>query len=194
MTSVQDSNDIQASLRASLSALALRKDLSIADDNNSVRSFGSSTSSTTIGSRNSPPPPPEETGIPLEIRQWAEHANSTLKSPEDGRLKAHKLLAYFIETGKNFGLGESPYVAMLEEAAGICVRAARPKFASRLSGAQKVIQKTRATAPSHIATLGTFVVNEIPIFNIWEAICWIYTCSVDSDNILTDRDVELYLY
>lgn len=118
MTSVQDSKDLQTSLNSSLSALALLKDLSIADDNNLVCSFGSSSSSTTIGSRKSPPPP-EETGITLEIRQWAEHANSTLKSPEDGRLKAHKLLMYFIETGKTFGLGESPYVEMLQDAADV---------------------------------------------------------------------------
>ena len=39
-----------------------------------------------------------------------------------------------------------------------------------------------------------FTVEEIPIFNVMEAICWIYTSSVQHDEILTDRDAEYYLY
>jgi hypothetical protein len=194
MTMAQDSKEIQNSLHTSLSALALRRDLDIADNNISVHSTISSTSTTTIGSRSSPPPPAQEVGITLEIRAWAEHANSTCKSNEDGRLKAHKILKYFIETGTTFGLTDTPYVQMLQAAAEACERGSRPKVAARLTRAEKISQKTRGTALSHAATLGTFVVNDIPIFNIFEAICWIYSCAIDVDSILTDRDVELHLY
>lgn len=194
MTFDQDSKEIQNSLHASLSALVLRRDLNIPDDTISVHSTISSTSATTIGSRSSPPPPAQELGIPLEIRAWVEHANSTRKSNEDWRLKAHKILRYFIETGTTFGLTDTPYVQMLQAAAEACERGSRPKAAARLTRAEKTSQKTRGTAPSHAATLGAFVINEIPIFNIFEAICWIYSCAVDVDSILTDRDVELHLY
>ena len=65
---------------------------------------------------------------------------------------------------------------------------------SKLTGAEKIIQKTRNTAPSYAATLQNFVAREFPIFNILEAMCWIYSCCVDNDNIVTDREAERYLY
>ncbi len=70
----------------------------------------------------------------------------------------------------------------------------RQEVASKLSRVDKTIQKTHSTAPSYTATLQGFLVQEIPIFNILEAICWIYTCCVEVDEILTDREAECYLY
>ena len=84
---------------------------------------------------------------------------------------------------------------MLEEAINVCNKAAIPKFAAGFTGADKISQRyTRKSAPSFTATLQDYVLREIRLFNILEAMCWIYTCCIPSEKILTDRDAELYLY
>ena len=88
-------------------------------------------------------------------------------------------------------MGDTPCVKMLEEAITVCNKGASPNVAAGLSGADKVSQRyTRKNAPSFAATLQGFVLREIPIFNILEAMCWIYTCCVHTDEILTDRETE----
>ena len=100
-----------------------------------------------------------------------------------------------MDVGKEFGLSDTPCVKMLEEAIAVCNRGASQKVTAGLTGADKICQRyTRNTAPSFAATLQGFVLREIPIFNILEAICWIYTCCVPTDEILTDREAECYLY
>jgi hypothetical protein len=97
--------------------------------------------------------------------------------------------------GKEFGLSETPCVKMLEEAITVCKKASSPKFAARLSGADKVIQKyPKKNPPTFATTFQGFVLREIPIFNILEAMCWIYTCCVHTDEIITDREAECHLY
>ena len=84
---------------------------------------------------------------------------------------------------------------MLEEAIAVCNRGASQKVAAGLTGADKICQRyTRKISPPFAVTLKGFVLQEIPIFNILEAMCWIYTCCVHTDEILTDREAECYLY
>ena len=83
---------------------------------------------------------------------------------------------------------------MVEEVIQTCKNGITPSLASKLSGADRMVQKTVQNAPSYSTNLHGFELPNIPLFNVFEAICWIYTCSVDSDQILTDREVELYLF
>ena len=88
----------------------------------------------------------------------------------------------------------TPCIAILQEAIVVCDWASVTSSADQLSGAKKVAHKTRGRAPLYVCHLRDFTLEEIPIFNVMEAICWIYTCSVEHDEIFTDRDAEGYLY
>ena len=188
----QETKDLQISLHTTISALSVHKDLILSDDTSSMTS--SFTTISAVGSRNSPPPSDPQKPFPLELAYWSQLANSPLLSLHDGRTKARKIFQKFVEFAKEHGLEDTLCVEMLEDAIAVCDNGANPRVLSRLTGADKVIQKTRSTAPSYAATLQNFVVREIPIFNILEAMCWIYSCCVDNDNIIEDRDAEFYLY
>lgn len=113
-------------------------------------------------------------------------------SADDGRIKTRKIFRSFVDVGKEFDLGDTPGVKMLEEAINVCDRGASPTVAARLTGAEKFSQRyTRQTAPSFVVTLQGFVVQQI---NILEAICWIYTCCIHADEVRTDKEAELHLY
>ena len=189
MTS-RDSKDIQISLHTALSALSLHKDFGIPDD---IKSISSSFTTPSNSPRNSPPP--SSNGIPLHLAYWSQFASSPILSVDDGRIKACKTFQSFVDVGEEFGLSNTPCITMLEEAINICNKAASQSVAAGLDGASKVSQRyTRKNASSFAATLQGFVLREIPIFNILEAMCWIYTCCVHTDEILTDREAECYLY
>ena len=186
MTS-QDSKDIQISLHLAVSALSLHKDFVIPAD---TASISSSFTTPSNSPRNSPAP--TSNGITLHLAHWSQFATSHPLSPDDGRIKACKKFQSFTDVRKEFGLYDTPCVKMLEEAITVCNKGASPKVAAGLSGADKVSQRyTRKNAPSFAATLQDFALREIPIFFILEAICWIYTCCVHTDEILTDRVLPL---
>jgi hypothetical protein len=190
MTS-KEANDIQLSLLASLSALSLHKDLGISDN---TLSLSSSLTTLSSGRAQSPQTHNLQEGIPLHLADWRKHDETPLASPDEARSRARSIFMYFVNAGKEFGLEGTPCVKMLEEAISICDKASDPKYAASLTGAKKVVQQTSKTAPMYAATLGSFVLERIPVFNIFEAMCWIYTCCVMADDVLTDRDAELYLY
>jgi hypothetical protein len=185
----QETKDIQIYLHTTLLALSIRRDLGIDDANESISS--SLTRFSSVSPQSSPPFDLQE-GIPLHIAHWGHLAVDTVQSQDDGRLRVYKVFEYFVEAAKEFGLGQSPSVSILMEAMRVCSQAGPD--VSQIPGSQRIAQKTRSTAPSHAANLRGFVSNEIPLFNVHEAICWIYTCCVESDQILTDREAELYLY
>jgi hypothetical protein len=186
----QDSKDIQISLHTSLSALSLHKDVGILDDTSSINS---SFTAPSYSPRNSPAP--TENGFTLHLAAWSQFACTSTLSPDDGRIKARKIFQKFVDVGKEFGLGDTQCVKMLEEAINVCNKATNPKFAANVTGADKVSQRyTRKNAPSFTVTLQGYILREIPIFNILEAMCWIYTCCIPNDEILADRHAERYLY
>lgn len=160
MTS-QETKDLQISLHTALSALSLNQDLGILDDTPSTTS--SFTTFSPTHSWNSPPD--TTTGITLHISYWGLFAENPLQSAEEGCKKACIIFQYFLNAGKEFDLEDTPCVKMLEDAIIICNNGTSLEATSRLSKAEKVIQKTRHTAPSYTATLRDFVVKEIPIFN-----------------------------
>ena len=82
---------------------------------------------------------------------------------------------------------------MLEDALTVCNNTATQNLIE-IAKANKIVQKTPSNAPLYTSILQGYVVEQIPIFNIFEAICWIYTCCVEADEIVTDREAECYLY
>jgi len=184
--------DLQASLFASFSALSLVQDLGIADDTSSLSS-SFTTLSAAAASAETFPPHDFEDGIPLHIAGWHHFADQVSQAP-DGREKARSIFEFFVEAAKVSGLENTPCVTVLQEAIAACDEAPATSSGDQLSGAKKVAQKTRSSAPSYVCQLRGFTVEQIPIFNVMEAICWIYTCSVQRDEIITDRDAEYHLY
>src|SRR5947207_3850425 len=51
--------------------------------------------------------------------------------------------------------------------------------------AKKIVQKTHSNASLQTTILQSYVIEQIPIFNIFEAVCWIYTCCVGENEIVT---------
>jgi len=64
----------------------------------------------------------------------------------------------------------------------------------KLTNVQKVVHKTSRSAPPFSIILKKFCLEEVPIFNIWESVCWIYTCCSEPEEIKTDPEVECYLH
>jgi hypothetical protein len=193
---LQETRVIQTSLRSSLSALAIIKDSDLADETSS-RSSSFTTLSAAAASAESFPPFDFEDGIPLHIAGWHRFAEEVAQIQDGGEkaMKARSILEFFIEAGKaNKYLKGTPCIAKLQEAIAVLDGAPATSPADQLSGAQKVAYETRGKAPSYSCTLRGFTVELIPIFNVMEAICWIYTCCVQHDEILTDREAECYLY
>ena len=187
----QDVKDLQISLHTTLSGVSLHKDLGIPDDTSSITSSFSTFSF--IGPQVTPPTQFEK-GIPIKLAHWGWLIETPVQSEEEGRLRAASIFQYFVDSGKNFGMEDTPCIKMLEKAVETCMKASEPEFISSLTGAEKVVQRTRATASSYVAILRAYVLDEIPIFNIMEAICWVYSCCVEGDEIRTDKEAECYLY
>lgn len=121
----------------------------------------------------------------LHLKAWDDLAKEQPKSSKDGQKKACKIFESFVEVGTDFGLGETSCIKMLQNSIDICNNHDSQKGTSMPSRAKRISKMTPKTAPSFEKT---------PIFNILEAICWIYTCCVASDEIRQDRDAECYLY
>jgi len=83
---------------------------------------------------------------------------------------------------------------MLEEAVKTFIQGPLPKATGKWIGAGEVVQQTRQSPPSYAAILRNFCVKEVPVFNIFEAMRWIYTCCIDPEEIQTEREAEFYLY
>ena len=175
----QETKDIQASLHTSLSGLALNKDIKILDETSSATSRQST-----------PTLFQDPQGIPLRIKDWARRAREQPQSPEDGRMRAIKIFQLFIEIGTVFGLKETPCIKILENAVDIC----NNQVTSKSLKVDKIADQTRSKTPSLTMTLKNFVLERIPVYNIFEAMCWVYTCCVATDKIRKDCDAERYLY
>ena len=187
----QETKYIQISLHTTLSAIALQKDIGILDDTSSLISSFTSPSQ----SRQSTPSLFRgSNGIPLHLADWARRAKEQPQSSDDGRKKACKIFELFVEAGTGFGLQDTPCIKKLQKAIDVCNNHVSKKDISMLPRAERIVQHTRAKAPTFTANLRNFVVEEIPIFNVLEAMCWVYTCCIAADEIRTDRDAECYLY
>lgn len=179
--------DLTLTLQPTLSSLAIRQDFGInIDDSGSI-----SSNLTTMSSISSPycPPTPSYRGIELHVAHWARYSQHISSLEGNAKVsEAKKILQFFSESADQAGLAHSPCTEVLREAIGFAVPA------SKTTGAQRVVHKTRATAPTHVNNLRDFVVNSIPIFNVFEALCWLYTYLIDPSQLRNDRDVELFLY
>ena len=87
-------------------------------------------------------------------------AASSLLSLDDGRKKASAIFEEFIKVGSEFSLTDTPCVKMLQDAIVVCNNGASQEVVSRLSRADKIIQKTRQTAPSYTANPSKFCVTK----------------------------------
>jgi hypothetical protein len=188
----QESKDIQISLQTTLSALALHKDIDILDDTSSQTSSFTSSSSSSRKSSLSLLRGPK--GIPLHLKAWDDLANEQPKSSKDGQKKACNIFESFVEVGTDFGLGGTSCIKILQNAIDVCNNYDSQKGTPIPSRAERISQMTPKTAPSLVPPSKNFVIEKIPIYNVLEAMCWIYTCCVAADEIRQDRDAECYLY
>src|SRR6266496_4892147 len=107
-------------------------------------------------------------GIPLiTTRRWGQFEATPVTSADDGRGKAAKIFDFFIAAGREGGLGETPCVKMLEDALTLCNNTATQNL-TEIAKANKIVQKTRSMTPLYTSILQGYVVEQIPIFNIFE--------------------------
>lgn len=183
-----EAKDIDISLHTSLLALAFQRDLGIPISNDWSSSI---TSFSAVGQRFSPPPrSTSDPSIALKVAYWAQLAETPTMTPDEGRERVCKIFTFFLATATDFGLEDTPCTRMLEEAIMTCTNSAG--ISPQPSGRDKITQRTGRKVESQVVTLQGYVL-QIPVFNIFKAMCWIYSCCVDSDKIRTDREAELYL-
>jgi len=94
--------DLQISLQATLSAIAVQRDIENSDDSSSVSSSLTTMSST--GSQHLPPSHDADFGIPLKIAHWAKLSQTSVSSTDQRRERAPNILQYFADVGRGFGM------------------------------------------------------------------------------------------
>jgi hypothetical protein len=114
-----------------------------------------------------PSPPPQK--IELHLKNWAKVANRTVNSLEEGINKVKEILNYFIDVADLNGFGATPAGETLRSAIITAENGLDPAYTSPISGTAKVSQGTRTHTSSKTFQLKNFVLENIPIFNIFDA-------------------------
>lgn len=179
----QDLSALQISNNTALIVKAIIQDFGYDDDGSSqLTSFSAS----------SPSIPTSSAKIELHIGKWAKVADRPVTTVEDGIAKVRGILTYFISAACENGLGNTPAVATLTSAIETARRGLDPNNTTPIIWTDKVSQHTRAHTPSYTLQLKTFVVNSFPLFNIFDAMAFIYTICVE--DLFIPRECELHLY
>ena len=183
-------SDLQETLSLSLSAVSLQKEL---DDNDSISSASSSsTSPSTREHHRQYPPRGDSNGITLDLYHWARYSQYQPASDEEGRQRAVNIFQYFANVATSFGMKDLTCVSLIQEALDVCTQGITA--GQNVSRAPRIALKCLKDSPRLDYERVGVLLNNIPIFNVLEAICWVYTSCVDSDAIRSDRQAELYLY
>ena len=125
--------------------------------------------------------------IPLAISDWAKRASLSIPADEKTQT-AIELLTYFKNIGLQHLSPDSHPIAILDHSLNELRAENPPQFES---GIRRVAHK-RLNITSYSLQLRNFVFNEIPIFDIWDAIALIYSVSVE--DVFYDQEAELFLY
>lgn len=125
--------------------------------------------------------------IPLTISDWAKRAS--LVVPVDQKNQAAiEFLTYFKNIGlQHLGRNSHP-IAILDQSLNE-LGAINPPV---LNSAIRRVAHARVNPTTYTLQLREFVFNEIPVFNIWDAIALIYSISVE--DVFCDKEAELFLY
>ena len=125
--------------------------------------------------------------IPLTISDWAKRPSLIVPAHQKNEA-AIQMLTYFKNLGLQHLSHDSRPITLLDQSLSE-LRAIDPPVVN--SGIRRVAH-TRLNPKTYTLQLREFVFNEIPVFNIWDAIALIYSISVE--NVFSDREVELFLY
>ena len=154
----------------------LKHDTSSASSSLTSLSLGDANRATSIKSR-----------IPLAISDWAKRAFLDIPAHEKNQA-AIEFLTYFKDIGLQHLSPDSHPIAILDHSLNELGAENPPQYES---GIRRVAHK-RLNTTSYSLQLRNFVFNEIPIFNIWDAIALIYSISVE--DVFCDKEAELFLY
>ena len=125
--------------------------------------------------------------ISLTISDWAKRASRVV--PEHQKNQAGiEFLTYFKDLGLQHLSPNSRPIAILDQSLNELGAPNPPVFNSGI----RRVAHTRLYPTTYTLQLREFVFNEIPVFNIWDAIALIYSISVE--NVFSDREAELFLY
>lgn len=126
--------------------------------------------------------------IPLSLADWGNRAATTV-SPAQSRSAARELVQYFLDFGQRAGLQPDSRPLQILRAALDEINAINPAEANRQS---RRAAHTRENPPSYTLRLREYVFNEVPLFNVWDAMALVYSISIE--DIRVDKEAELYLY
>ena len=162
--------------------------LAVHDDLDNESDIYSSSSLSTNSSGRPPRDLSVQDRIPLAISDWSTRASLDIPTHETHQT-AIEYLTYFVNMGLKQGLlNDSHPIAILRHSLNE-LGAQNPQ---QQQIAIRRVAHNRLNPPTFTLQLREFIFNEIPIFNIWDAITLIYSISVE--DVFCDREVDLFLY
>lgn len=176
---------LQINTSVALVVKAIIQDFGDTNETSTLTSFSSSSSTL-------PSSPPQK--IELHIGNWAKVAKRPVTTTKEGIEKVIEILKFFINVAALNGLGDTPAVATLKKAIETAEKGLDPTYTKPISWTEKVSQHTRAHTPSYTFRLKTFVLNNVPLFNIFDAMAFIYTLCVEDLFAVTDCQLHLYQF
>jgi len=186
-------SELQETLSLSLSAISLQKKHENFDNDSSISSVSSSSPS--ISEQYPPPLTSDLHGIQLDLYRWAKYSQYKPKTDEEGRLRAVYIFQYFANAAKASSMTHLTCVSLIQEALDACSQGITAGEKSiKVSQAAKIAPKLLQNAPRLDYEKQGILLKNIPIFNVLEAMCWIYTSCIDNEAIRSERQAELYLY
>lgn len=180
---LKELKSLQISNNTSLAAAALIHDLGHEDDTAStLTSYSSSTSSI--------PAAPQK--FELHIGKWAKFAETPVNNAAEGAQKVCDILNYFISVASANGYQNTPAVQTLHSATQTAQNGLDPTLTTVIPWKEKISHNTRTQTPSYTLRLKEYVLNGVPLFNIFDAISILYTACLE--DLFTVRECELHLY
>ena len=162
--------------------------LAVHDDLNDEPDTYTSSSLSTNSSGNPSRDLSVQNRIPLTISDWSSRA-STHVPKHQSQQTAIEYLNYFLKMGLNQGLrNDSHPIAILQDSLNE-IGSPNP---SQQNIAIRRVAHNRLNPTTFTLQLRDFAFNEIPVFNVWDAITLIYSLAVE--DVYCDREVDLFLY
>lgn len=125
--------------------------------------------------------------IPLNISDWAKRASVVVPASQKNQAGI-EFLTYFKNIGLQHLSRNSHPIAILDKSLDE-LEAINPL---ELNSGIRRVAHARLNPSTYTLQLREFVFNEIPVFNIWDAIALIYSISIE--DVFCGTEAELYLY
>lgn len=143
--------------------------------------------------RNHPTLPDDHAVIRIHLDTWSTVFEESIISPGAQRKRWQKILKFFLKVGTLNNLKATPALTFLENSLAI-IENSKVNDSESLDVDEniKICQQYNPVKVTGIVRSKNLIFNSIPLHNVWDAISFVYTVSVEK--IRTRRQAEAHTY